>query len=366
MRLKLLSLLIIAILFLGGCQSEESNQESTSDYDFSAVATKINAFIAEVEAVKGASYILVDKDSGIIHEAAFGNHTLETIVLIASTSKVPSSGIVMALVDDGLLALDDSLCNLTTWDCSKPGITMEQLISNTSGLPGLYSHGMPYIPHACEFDPTADLEDCAQTIYEADVGDDLAAPGSTFRYGGGQWQVAGGVAEIVSRKTWTELVNEHLVDPCNLEVFEYGNPFSNKPAWTGDPDSLVGQTNPVIEGGAISNLHDYAKILMMHLNNGMCGDNRVLSEASVLEMRVDRGTAAGGSAYGLGWWITASESASAPTLFTDPGMYGTLAWIDTERNYAGYLALETQSADGIALYSRIRPLIEAELDSHTD
>ncbi len=365
MRLKLLSLFLISVLLGGGCQSSDS-ASSTPDYDFSAVATKINAFIGEVEAVKGVSYILVDKDDGIIHEAAYGNHTLDTIVLIASTSKVPSSGIVMALVDDGLLELDQSICAYTDWNCSKPGITMGHLLSNTSGLPGLASHGFPYPRHICEFIPSDELQNCAKIIFETEVGDHLASPGTTFRYGGGQWQVAGGVAEIASGKFWADLVNENLVGPCELEVFQYGNPFSDLTAWTGEPGSLVGQTNPAIEGGAISNLHDYAKILRMHLNNGMCGTNRVLTEASVLEMRNDRGTAVGGPAYGLGWWITKSDSGKAPTLFTDPGAYGTVAWIDTERNYAGYLALETEDKDGMELYSRIRPLIEAELDSHAN
>jgi CubicO group peptidase (beta-lactamase class C family) len=82
----------------------------------------------------------------------------------------------------------------------------------------------------------------------------------------------------------------------------------------------------------------------------------------VEEMRVDRGTPAGGPAYGFGWWITLPEDGSDPTLFSDTGMYGTVAWIDIERGYGGYLALEASSSDGTELYSRIRPLIESAID----
>ena len=44
--------------------------------------------------------ILVDKEDGSIHKVAFGDHTLETVVLLASTSKMPTASLLMALHDD--------------------------------------------------------------------------------------------------------------------------------------------------------------------------------------------------------------------------------------------------------------------------
>jgi CubicO group peptidase (beta-lactamase class C family) len=137
----------------------------------------------------------------------------------------------------------------------------------------------------------------------------------------------------------------------------------NSSAWTGDADSLIGQSNPRIEGGAISNLHDYAKILMMHLNDGMCGEERVLSKAAVAEMQIDRGSIVGGAAYGFGWWITLPGDGGKITKFNDPGASGTYAWIDLDRGYGGYLALEAGSGYGFNLYSRILPPIEAAIDA---
>ena len=86
-------------------------------------------------------------------------------------------------------------------------------------------------------------------------------------------------------------------------MFTFGNMWENLFLWDGTPDSLLGQSNPNIEGGAITNLADYAKLLQVHLNGGYCGETQVLSEAALAEMRVDRGgvVAEDPVPYGMGW-----------------------------------------------------------------
>jgi hypothetical protein len=56
--------------------------------DFSEVDASFQAFIDERTDFDGISYVLVDAD-GIIHQEVFGDHTDDTVVLLASTSKVP-------------------------------------------------------------------------------------------------------------------------------------------------------------------------------------------------------------------------------------------------------------------------------------
>ena len=50
-------------------------------------------------------------------------------------------------------------------------------------------------------------------------------PDTQFRYGGGQWQLAGGVAEMASGETWAELV-EATYGPCDLDVLGYSNHYA--------------------------------------------------------------------------------------------------------------------------------------------
>ena len=172
---------------------------------------------------------------------------------------------------------------------------------------------------------------------------------------------------MAANGSWpVQLFNQYIAEPCQLEVFRFGNPWSNVGSWNGSPDSLISQDNPNIEGGGISNMRDYAKILQMMLDGGRCGSTQVLSEESLAMMREDRGGSLG-TPYGMGWWITNPEDGSAPTLFRDPGAFGAISWLDTEREYAGYLAVDdytrVDSAAPIVLtLTELIPLIEAAID----
>ena len=47
-------------------------------------------------------------------------------------------------------------------------------------------------------------------------------------------------------------------------------------------------TRPNIAGEAITNLQDTAILLLMHLRDGMYGDNKLMSRDAVLSLQVDR------------------------------------------------------------------------------
>lgn len=80
-----------------------------------------------------------------------------------------------------------------------------------------------------------------------------------------------------------------------------------------------------------------AKLLLMHLNQGMCGDNQVISRDAVLSMQVDRIRDLSPFSYGMGRWIRFDDEQER-YLFTDPGLYVTTAWIDTKRMIGGFVA----------------------------
>ena len=44
--------------------------------------------------------VIVDKKRGVIHKSAFGNQSENSVVLLASTSKVPTVTLLMALYED--------------------------------------------------------------------------------------------------------------------------------------------------------------------------------------------------------------------------------------------------------------------------
>ena len=83
---------------------------------------------------------------------------------------------------------------------------------------------------------------------------------------------------------------------------------------------------------------DYAKLLQVHLNGGYCGDTQVLSEEAIASMQLDRGgvVATNATPYGMGWWIRPEN----PGVFTDPGAFGAVSFIDVNRGIGGYMAID--------------------------
>ncbi len=390
---RLSGLLLAAALI--GCASDEGGSEQgdaaveadtggdeeqveVPDYDFSAIGPEMEDFLQQSATATGASIIVVHRDYGTVHKEAFGDHTLDTIALIASASKLLSAGVLMTQYDDGTLDLEEPVSSYIAECEARPGITAAHLLSNTSGMPGLIDTiaNLAGSKLLCQFDQTDTLQNCAKTICSADLAGDLQPPGTAVRYGGAQWTLAGGLAEVLSGKSFEQLLTERFIEPCGLGTLRYGNHYAeaflngdllNYPSFfQNDPANIPETQNPQIEGGAMCNLDDYATILLMHLRDGKCGDTQVLSREAVEQMRVDRlaevtdATMMGVpiEAYGFGWWIEPENE-----IYTDPGMYGAVPWIDLKRGYGAYISLETNFVDGTALQARIRPLVEQAFDA---
>ncbi|MGB1141846.1 MAG: serine hydrolase domain-containing protein [Halioglobus sp.] len=341
----LLALPLVALLAACSDGSSNSRSDSGPTYDFASVDAAMQEFLDESATFDGISYTLVDREAGSVHEAAFGDHTTDIVVMLASTSKVPSVTLLMALDDDESLNYDveTPIENYLPWDGVYGDRNTTQLVSNTAGIPGLGGLGV-YGPHLCQFTADVDLETCAETLYTVEV-EGSSEPGTKFDYGGTQWQLSGAVAQQVTNSTWNQAFDAYIGEPCELEVFTYGNPWSDLTSFDGNPDSLIGKQNAHVEGGAISNMQDYGKLLLLHLRDGMCGDTQVLSAESLAYMRVNRAGELG-TDYGMGWWINPGQDGEA-TIYYDPGAFGAISWMDLDRGIGGYV--------GIDDYSRTEP-----------
>ncbi|MEM9255284.1 MAG: serine hydrolase domain-containing protein [Pseudomonadota bacterium] len=329
----------------------ENNETATPSPDFTQADAWMEGFVSAEALFAGGSYIIIDRDLGVIHKAVFGNQTEDSLVLLASTSKVPTATLLMAIHDDETIEFDvnATIASYLPW----PGvwdedITTQQLLSNRSGMPGLgkiLDSEAATAAHLCQFLPAGTLYACAEVLYTTTLPElDSTPPGSAFDYGGSQWQLAGAVAETVGGATWNQLWDQYIAQPCGMASSTYGNNLSFAAAWDGHPESLQGRENPNMEAGMMANLDDYAKLLSLHLNEGMCGDNRVMSGESLAFMREMTTQFANGGGYGMGWWLEAARDGDDITLFTDGGLWGSLSWIDTERNYAGVVFFEEYTA----------------------
>ena len=346
---------------------EETKEVDLDRYDFTAVAPIIEDYLTET-GLNGAGLIVVERADGVVFHDHWGEFGPDRISLIASSSKMVVAGVLMRLHDEGLLDIDAPVSDVVAWGSGNPDITPAHLISNSSGLVGLLPNPA-YGPYLCQFFPVGSLQDCAENIFNTTDDDaDIVAPDTEFRYGGGQWQVAGAVAEVASGRSWAELIDETYVQPCGLDVLAFNNPFTQfdaapftyPAAFNGDPSTLVETDNPNLEGGAYTTTSAYGALLLMHLRDGMCGDHRVLSTESLTRMHADRireaydGEAWGTNmGYGMGWWIDHGVG-----RITDGGAFGTQPWLDLGDGYGAYLVVEATSTHGGELSGRLHSVVE--------
>ena len=339
-------------------------------FDFTVIEPIIGDYITENE-MNGAAVTIVHRDLGIIYERFWGVYDENRISLLASSSKMVAAGVLMHLDDQGLLDVDAPIADLVEWGAGNPEITPAQLVSNSSGLQGLID-AVTVGAYPCQWDFTWTLQDCAAEIMTTELDDDAVMPPDTvFIYGGGQWQVAGAVAEVASGKSWAELIDEIYTQPCGLEVFGFDSHFGqietagfdHPPGFESNPDQLIGSANPNLEGGAYSNSRDYAALLLMHLRDGMCGDTQVLSTEALARMHGDRiGEVYGGSGgdantgYGMGWWVDRESG-----RISDGGAFGSTPWLDLEDGYGVHILTESNNATSNALADLLYDLIDEQV-----
>ena len=358
----------------------QSEQPPTAGLDFSEVDATFQSFLDDSPVFDGISYVVVDANA-TLHAATFGDHSEDLVVMLASTSKVPAVMTLLALDEDPNVSftMDQPVSTMLPYEGVYTDRTITQMVSNTSGIPGLQAladYGNPFgqtletLNHLCTFAATeaVEFEACGKQLLTNELANSQPA-GDSFDYGGSQWQAAGVTASIAANSTWNQLVDQYLGVPCGLEVFTFGNPWQElnfgETSFNGTVESLPGQSNPHIGGGAITNMADYAKLLQIHLNGGFCGDQQVLSQAAIERMRVDRGSVVSMSpiAYGMGWWIASDN----PGVYDDPGAFGAISFIDVERGIGGYIAIDDYSReDSGAPVTLVRqtiiPLIQGIID----
>ena len=382
---------LVLAVSLSGCSDEgdasagTTTTTSASDGagatpDFTEVDDAVDEFVT-AEELNGAALVVVDREDGIVHEHYAGEFGPDRVSLIASSSKMLTAGVLMRLDDEGLLDVDAPVADAVDWGTANPDITPAQLVSNSSGLVGLVDDPT-FSPYICQYVAAGDLEGCGRQIFTTDLDDeDVVPPDTRFLYGGGQWQVAGAVAEAVSGRSWAELIETTYVEPCGVESLGYNNHFA-QPAALGGPEEspftypggidgdvavLAPTDNPNMEGGAYVTPPDYAELLLMHLRDGRCGETQVLSPEAVERMHTDRvGPAYGGTkkdgeptAYGLGWWVDEDD----PAIIEDGGAFGAVPWLDLDDGYGVFLLVERTNKDGQRLADTIAPLVEEQLGS---
>ncbi|MFT3823855.1 MAG: serine hydrolase domain-containing protein [Chitinophagaceae bacterium] len=322
---KMLLFLLTTGILLFSCKKGTDLPKDPEGYDFSAVEQVLNDSVPSK--FNGKCYAVITVNGSIAYEKGYGGYDGNTRQLIASCSKWLSGAVLMSQVDEGKIRLSDTVGKFlpifTTY--GKGNITIAQLFSHTSGFPGNSSQGY-------ESDVTLTLEEAVNLIAKNVAL--INPPGTKFYYGGVSMQVAGRICEVVSGKSWTNLLKDKITTPCGMTDTDFGL-----------------TQNPIIAGGGRSTPYDYTKLLIMLMNKGIASNGtRVLSEAGVTAMEQNQ---LGGATvayspyptsminttgiYGIGNWRDLTTTGDVLVENSSPGAFGSHPWIDRNKKVTGII-----------------------------
>lgn len=307
------------------------------------------------EQIAGGSFLVAHKGEVVFREA-FGYadieskrpFTTEELLPIASVSKPFLASVLMVLVDQGKLKLDDPVEKYLpefkgkrvkgSKSPTRP-MTLRHVLSHTAGFWG--NKGITPQKMSLIRNPDQTLAESVKGIAKYNL---VYEPGTKFLYSGSGHCVAGRVAEVALGQSFEKIAQDVLFHPLGLNRTTY---LPSKKARKTVPSRYLRekgklQKQPtmaenvdfrfILPGGSLfATLDEMAMFGQMHLNDGVYNGKRILSEASLNEMRRLQSPDRPERTYGLGWFRgDVSESGLADLVFHG-GAFGAHLRIDRRR-----------------------------------
>jgi len=308
----------------------------------------------EQDQIAGCSVLVMHKGETVFRKA-FGYadieakrpFTTEELLPIASVSKPLAASVIMVLVEQGKLNLDEPVekylpefKGIKVKGSESPARPMmiRHLLSHTAGFWGNKKITPEKMDLIRNFERP--LADAVKKMAEYDL---IYEPGTKFVYSGSGYCVAGRVAEVALGQSFEEIAQDALFRPLGMNNTTFlpskekrdtvptgylrkGEKLQKKPS-LGD-----GELCFILPGGSLfTTLDELAVFGQMHLNDGAYKGKRILSRASVDEMRRMQSPDKPARTYGLGWFRDdVSESGLADLVFHG-GALGAHFRIDRKR-----------------------------------
>ncbi|RLE02002.1 MAG: hypothetical protein DRJ11_08325 [Candidatus Aminicenantes bacterium] len=217
--------------------------------------------------------------------------TEKTIFQAGSVSKFVTALIVLHYVEQGILDLDENINTyLTSWKmpANKYGkiITLRQLLSHQSGLPGT-NFGR---------DPSKDLPTLPQILNGKNPARNLPAfptfsPGTKWSYSNIGYVVIQLILEDVLHKEFNNIATQIVFEPLhmNSSTFTYPLPphWKQHEAWpheNGIPKPAVQDTKARAQGGLMTTTHDMALLAIEVMKAYHGTSETIISQPTVREM----------------------------------------------------------------------------------
>jgi CubicO group peptidase (beta-lactamase class C family) len=314
-----------------------------------------------VERKQAAGFVtLVARHGKVVHHQAFGTRGLEVsqpmpvdaIFDLASMTKPVTVAAALMLLEDGRFALHEPVANYLPEFRDSPRMTIEQLLTHTSGV----------------FDPRSRAEKMNPPTLAAYIQELArlplrAQPGTEWIYGDSH-QVLGHLVQQVSGVPLDKFVQDRILTPLRMQDTHYWPPESKDQRRAilvvngkDDPTSEsrvppeAGRARTMIGGatGLYSTAGDYWKFSQMLLNGGSFGGRRLLGPKTIswmVENHIgDMPTfRTPGTRFGLGLAVVTDPGSSglpySRGTYYWSGSQGTLFWIDPAEDLIGVLMVQ--------------------------
>ncbi len=236
--------------------------------------------------------------------------TPQTLFRIGSTTKPLVGTAVMRLVEAGKLDLDRPVKEYLDWftlseQRAVGDVTLRRLMTHTAGFPTDYTPYGSRDPEALEASLREELPHLSL----------LAPPGKIWSYSNIGIRLAGLIAQAVSGKAFTELLQEMVFDPLEMKRTTF-DPLVAMTYPCALPHELDHDRLRIVHrfsenaarypaGGAMSTVLDLAHFAIMQINGGRFHDKQLLSPESVTCMHAPQADlyTVTGKGYGLTFGI---------------------------------------------------------------
>lgn len=184
----------------------------------SEISRQINAYLEPYVGSRSFSgTVLVVQDEVVLHHQGYGMadaergiaNTVDVRYQIGSISKSFTAAAILVLRERGLLSLDDP-ANRFVEGFPHSSITIEQLLTHTSGLPR-YVFQSDYGDREGRFHSTRDLVDWIADRPLA------SEPGSSYGYSNANYALLAHIIEETSGVDYAEFLSVNVLDPLGLK-----------------------------------------------------------------------------------------------------------------------------------------------------
>jgi CubicO group peptidase (beta-lactamase class C family) len=349
---------------------------------------------------------VIDSKDGIASIEAVGYQNLETsqalaknsLFRIASMTKPITAIGIMILQEEGKLSVDDPvekhlpefkgqklLANRTDSleTLKKPSrvITIRDLLTHTSGLPG----GFPFGLSDLYFKRNLTLHEAVLVSSQQPL---EFEPGSKWAYCNAGIDTLGCIIEVASGQSYESFLTKRVFEPLGMsDTTCFPSPDQLK-RLAGLYDSkenrlqfteysllgpVKGAKHPIPAGGLYSTGADLAKLYQMMLQRGSLGSTKILSEQSVATMtKVQTGDLVcgftDGMSFGYGWAVinrpTGVHAMLSAGTFGHGGAFGTQGWVDPSQDVFVILLIQRiglPNADGSDLRRELQEVAVGSL-----